>query len=73
MTEKETIRDFYGRILGTITTDSAGNRVARDFYGRIVGKYDKRTNLTRDFYGKIIAKGDRTNALLPVSRHHLNN
>lgn len=73
MTEKETIRDFYGRILGTITTDNAGNKVARDFYGRIVGKYDKRTNLTRDFYGKIIAKGDRTNALLPVSRHHLNN
>lgn len=66
MTNKETIRDFYGRALGTITTDAKGNKVARDFYGRIVGKYDVKLNVTRDFYGRIIAKGDRTSALIPT-------
>lgn len=66
MSDKETIRDFYGRILGTITTDNLGNKVARDFYGRIVGKYDKVNNVTRDFYGRIVAKGDRTSGLIPT-------
>ena len=65
MNNKETIRDFYGRILGTITTDSSGNKIARDFYGRIVGRYDKRTNVTRDFYGRVVAKGDRVSGLVP--------
>ena len=67
MNDKEVIRDFYGRILGTITTDSNGNKVARDFYGHIVGKYDKNANVTRDFYGHIVAKGDRVSGLIPVN------
>ena len=67
MTDKETIRDFYGRILGTITTDSLGNKVARDFYGKIVGRYDKTNNVTRDFYGRVVAKGDRVSGLIPMS------
>ena len=66
MNDKEIIRDFHGRVLGTITTDNSGNKVVRDFYGRILGKYDKRANVTRDFYGRIVAKGDRTAALIPV-------
>ena len=66
MTNKETIRDFYGRILGTITTDSQGNKVVRDFYGRILGKYEKQANVTRDFYGRIVARGDRTSSLVPT-------
>ena len=65
MNDKEVIRDFYGRILGTITTDKLGNKVVRDFYGRILGRYDKKSNLTRDFYGRIVAKGDRTSGLIP--------
>lgn len=66
MTNKEVIRDFYGRILGTITTDTAGNKVVRDFYGRVLGKYDKKANVTRDFYGKIVGRGDRSAALVPT-------
>ena len=66
MSNKETIRDFYGRILGTITTDNQGNKIARDFYGRIVGKYDKKINVTRDFYGRVVAKGDRVSSLIPM-------
>lgn len=65
MNDKEVIRDFYGRILGTITTDKSGNKVARDFYGRIVGRYDKVVNVTRDFYGRIVGKGDRVAYLIP--------
>ena len=34
---KTQIRDFYGRIIGTIETDNFENKTARDFYGRIVG------------------------------------
>lgn len=67
MTDREVVRDFYGKVLGTITTDKQGNKVVRDFYGKILGKYDKKTNITRDFYGKIVARGDRTNALIPQS------
>lgn len=66
MTNREVIRDFHGRILGTITTDNIGNKVVRDFYGRILGKYDKKTNVTRDFYGRVVAKGDRSAGLIPA-------
>ena len=65
MNDREIIRDFYGRTLGTITTDSEGNKVVRNFYGKILGRYDKKANLTRDFYGKIIARGDRSASLIP--------
>ena len=37
---KETIRDFYGKILGYIETDSVtGNKVATNFLGKILGYY----------------------------------
>lgn len=65
MSDREVVRDFYGRILGTITTDNIGNKVVRDFYGRILGRYDKKQNVTRDFYGRIVAKGDRSSGLIP--------
>ena len=41
------IRDFYGRIMGTVESDEAGNKVARDFYRRIVGRYDVKTGFLR--------------------------
>lgn len=66
MTNKQVIKDFYGRTLGTITTDAIGNKVVRDFYGKILGKYDKKQDVTRDFYGRVVAKGDYTSALIPV-------
>ncbi len=47
--DKVTIRDFTGKIIGFIETDTLGNKIVRDFYGRIVGKYDKKTDTTRDF------------------------
>ena len=65
MSDREVVRDFYGRILGTITTDNTGNKVVRDFYGRVLGRYDKKQNVTRDFYGRVVAKGDRSSGLIP--------
>lgn len=64
MTNKVEVRDFYGRLIGTIETDSQGNKTVRDFYGRIQGKYDKFCDVTRDFYGRIVAKGDCCGMLL---------
>jgi hypothetical protein len=53
------IRDFYGRILGSIEEDTINhNKTARDFYGRILGTYDNKLKITRDFYGKFISQGD---------------
>lgn len=64
MTTREQVKDFYGKILGTIETDEKGNKIAKDFYGKILGKYRKNENKTFDFYGKILSKGDITSALV---------
>lgn len=62
--EKEFIRDFYGKILGSVETDNKGDKTVRDFYGRILGYYDKANNVTRDFYKKIIGRGDQAVSLI---------
>ena len=64
MTTKDTIRDFYGKIIGYIFTDEKGNKVIKDFYGRRLGEYDKALNVTKDFYKRIIARGDQASSLL---------
>lgn len=61
---REYIKGFDGKILGSIETDSQGNKIARDFYGKILGKYRKDQNKTFDFYGRILSKGDITSALV---------
>ena len=69
-TTKQTIRDFYGRIIGTLETVHDNNPrydgdvTARDFYGRILGYYRKQRNVTTDFYGRIIGSGDLTSGLI---------
>lgn len=65
--KSETIKDFYGVILGYIEEDSNGNKVGKDFYRRIVGKYDKKLNVTKDFYGRIVSKGDVLSSLIVSS------
>lgn len=62
---KQTIKNFYGRIIGYLNTDdSTGNKTALDFYGRILGYYKKDLNITTDFYGRIIARGDAVTGLI---------
>lgn len=61
---REIVKDFYGRIIGYIETDTNGNKIGKDFYGRKLGSYDKKLNLTKDFYGRIISKGDTLTGLI---------
>ena len=43
MIQKERIKDWQGKTIGFIETDTnTGNKVVRDFYGRIKGKYNKK-------------------------------
>lgn len=64
MATKEPIKDWQGKILGFMETESNGNKVLRDFYGRILGKYDRSLDVTRDFYGRQVGKGDVLMTLL---------
>ena len=64
MATKETLKDFYGRIIGTIETAANGDRTIKDFHGRILGKYEKARNVTKDFYGRVIGTGDLLTTLL---------
>ena len=60
----EVIKDFGGKIIARIETDSQGNNKVRNFGGKILGRYDARTNTTKDFNGRILAKGDATGMLI---------
>ena len=65
MKEKVAIREWSGKIIGWLETDTiTGNKILRDFYGKILGTYDKKLDLTRDFYGRMIARGDQLSMLL---------
>lgn len=64
---KQTIRDFYGKILGNIEDYPNGDRKATDFYGRVVGWYRAGQNVTTDFYGRVVAQGDAVASLIPRS------
>lgn len=64
MTNTQIIRDFSGKIIGYIETDSQGNKTVRDFYRVIKGYYDAKQDVTRDFYKRIIARGDACGMLL---------
>lgn len=62
--EKIFIKDFYGRIKGSVETDNNGNKTVRDFWGRILGYYNKSLNVTQDFYKRVIARGDQASSLI---------
>lgn len=64
MATRTNIKDFYGKIMGSVEEDAQGNKIAKDFYGKILGRYDKNQNVTKDFYGKILATGDITSSLV---------
>lgn len=55
---REAVREFSGRIIGWVETDSLGNQIVRAFSGLIIAKYDKTLDVTREFSGKIISKGN---------------
>lgn len=61
---KQYIKDFYGRVIGSLEELSNGDIIAKDFHGRVKGKYKKSDNTTRDFYGRVIARGNQLGMLL---------
>ncbi len=54
---KEFVKDFYGRILGSIETQGT-KQIARNFYGSILGTYNSVDDKTRDFYGRVLTRGN---------------
>lgn len=54
----ETIKDRNQRVIGTIETDSQGNKTAKDEGGRVLGTYDASQKVTRDWTGWVVAEGD---------------
>ena len=69
---KEMIKDFYGKILGSLETQPNGDVIARDFYGKLLGKYDAQMGVTKDFYGKILTHGDITASLVMSAESNRN-
>ena len=53
---REVVKDFYGRIIGSIEKLADGSK--------ILGRYDKKQGVTKDFYGRIIGTGDATSKLV---------
>ncbi len=59
MKSKVDIKDFYGRVIGTIVEENNGDKTIKDFYGRPLGYYKKSRDVTTDFYGRVVATGDQ--------------
>lgn len=55
MSVKTNIKDFYGRVIGTVVEENNGDKTIKDFYGRPLGYYKKGRNVTTDFYGRVVA------------------
>lgn len=65
MIHREKVKDWTGRIIGIVETDSVtGNVVVKDWYGKIKGRYIKRLDKTYDWYGHQVAKGNQAIMLL---------
>ena len=62
--QREHIKDWTGKIIGTVETENNGDKVIKDFYGRIKGTYAKKLDMTKDFYGRPVGKGDQLISLL---------
>jgi hypothetical protein len=69
MAMKEKITDFYGKIIGWVTTEANGNKTVTDFYGKILGYYDKKLNITTDFYRKKLSNGDTAVGLIWANKN----
>lgn len=68
MANKVEIKDFYGRVIGTVIEESNGEKTIKDFYGRPLGYYKKSRDVTTDFYGRVVASGDQLAMLLNAEK-----
>ena len=68
MANKVEIKDFYGRVIGTVIEESNGDKTIKDFCGRPLGYYKKSRDVTTDFYGRVVASGDQLAMLLNAEK-----
>ena len=68
MANKVDIKDFDGRVIGTVIEESNGDKTIKDFYGRPLGYYKKSRDVTTDFYGRVVASGDQLAMLLNAEK-----
>lgn len=68
MANKVEIKDFYGRVIGTVIEESNGDKTIKDCYGRPLGYYKKSRDVTTDFYGRVVASGDQLAMLLNAEK-----
>lgn len=64
MPAKTNIKDFCGRVIGTVVEERNGDKTIKDFYGRPLGYYKKGRDVTTDFHGRVVASGDQLSMLL---------
>ena len=68
MANKVDIKDFYGRVIGTVIEESNGDKTIKGFYDRPLGYYKKSRDVTTDFYGRVVASGDQLAMLLNAEK-----
>lgn len=61
---KQVLKNFYGKVIGTIETDEKGVQTLKDFYFKVLGKYYPDADITKDFYGKVVGKGNLLGTLI---------
>lgn len=65
MITKQPIREFSGKIIAWVITDSdSGDKTLTNFNGVVLGYYRKNRDVTTDFYGKELSKGDTLTMLI---------
>lgn len=66
---KTPVKDFNGRILGWIVTESDGRQKAMDFTGKLLGTYYPDRNTTNDFYGRVLYRGNMIASLISNNKN----
>ena len=72
MTKRDTIKDFYKKIIGYVDTDTiTGVKTVRTFGMKIVGYYDPKTNITFGcWYLNYLSKMFRGDPVCVISAYH---
>ncbi len=65
---EETIKNSYGRVLGSVRSNAAGDQWAYGVQRDLLGSYDSRSNITKDVNGRMIAKGNVLSGLVLRNR-----
>ena len=65
---REAVKDWTGKVLGWVDTDSSGNQIVYNFGLRVLAKYDARKNITTDYVGKKLSEGNTAIAYIYLEK-----